>query len=150
MAEKKKPANKSTQKSRALHEATTDARVIKERWRAWRSANIGVATGAESGIVVLDMDLPAALASLDRLVELNLPRTLTGLTGGGGLHLVCSSSDDELGNSAGRLRGVEDELPGVDLRANGGYIVARRVCIEAERVTCGSTRTATSPRRRIG
>ena len=109
---------------RGLYEATTDTRVIKEWWRGWRSANIGVATGAESGIVVIDVDLPAALASLDRLRELGVPDTLTGLTGGGGLHLVCSSSDAELGNSAGRLPGVEDELPGIDLRANGGYIVA--------------------------
>ena len=29
-----------------------------------------------------------------------------------------------LGNSAGRLPGLEDELAGIDLRANGGYIVA--------------------------
>ena len=109
---------------RGLYEATTDKRVIKEWWRGWRSANIGLATGAESGIVVIDVDLPTAFASLDRLIELDLPRTLTGLTGGGGLHLVCSSSDGELGNSAGRLPGVDEDLPGVDLRANGGYIVA--------------------------
>ena len=109
---------------RGLYEATTDTRVIKEWWRGWRSANIGVATGADSGIVVFDIDLPVAFASLDRLIEVTLPRTLTGLTGGGGLHLVCSSSDAELGNSAGRLPGVEEDLPGIDLRANGGYIVA--------------------------
>jgi hypothetical protein len=29
-----------------------------------------------------------------------------------------------LGNSAGRLPGVDDELAGIDLRGNGGYIVA--------------------------
>lgn len=109
---------------RGLYEATTDTSVIKEWWRGWRSANIGIATGAESGIVVIDVDLPPALESLDRLSGLGLPRTLTGLTGGGGLHLVCSSRDAELGNSAGRLPGVDDDLPGIDLRANGGYIVA--------------------------
>lgn len=109
---------------RGLHEATADPCVIKEWWRGWRSANIGVATGAESRIVVIDIDLPAALASLDRLIDLSLPRTLTGLTGGGGVHLVYASQDPDLGNSAGRLPGVETALPGVDLRANGGYIVA--------------------------
>lgn len=109
---------------RGLYEARTDARVIKEWWRGWRSANIGVATGIESGIVVVDIDLPEALASLDRLLDVQLPSTLTGLTGGGGLHLFYAHTDPGLGNSAGRLHGIEDELPGIDLRANGGYVVA--------------------------
>ena len=128
---------------RGLYEATTDVRVIKEWWRRWRSANIGLATGAESEIVVIDVDLPAAMASLDKLMELGVPRTLTGLTGGGGLHLVLSSDNVALGNSAGRLPGVDDDLPGIDLRANGGYIVgppslhrsgARYVWLDPERV----------------
>jgi hypothetical protein len=109
---------------RGLYEATTDRGVIKEWWRRWRSANIGLATGADSGLAVIDVDLPAALASLGKLIELRIPHTLSGLTGGGGLHLVFSSDDAELGNSAGRLPGVDDDLPGVDLRANGGYVVA--------------------------
>ena len=109
---------------RGLYEATTDARVIKEWWRGWRSANIGVATGAESGIVVIDIDLPAAYDSLGTVIELAAPLTLTGLTGGGGVHLVYASVDTGLGNSAGRLPGVGDDLPGIDLRGNGGYVVA--------------------------
>lgn len=109
--------------SRGLHEATTDAGVVGEWWRQWRSANIGVATGAGSGVVVVDVDLPAALASLGPLADLRLPPTLTGLTGGGGIHLVFSSNDEVLGNSAGRLPGLDVGLPGVDLRGNGGYIV---------------------------
>lgn len=109
---------------RGLYEATTDARVIKEWWRRWRSANVGVATGAVSGVVVIDIDLPTAFESLGRLIETKLPTTLTGFTGGGGVHLVYSSSDEALGNSAGRLLGIDDELAGIDLRANGGYIVA--------------------------
>lgn len=109
---------------RGLYEASTDARVIKEWWRRWRSANVGVATGAVSQIAVIDVDLPAALASLDRLVDVKLPVTMTGLTGGGGLHLVYRCDDEDLGNSAGRLPGLDGDLPGIDLRANGGYVVA--------------------------
>lgn len=109
---------------RGLYEATTDARAIKEWWRRWRSANVGLATGSESGIVVIDIDLPAAFSSIPRLLDLGVGRTLTGLTAGGGVHLVYGCSDDDLGNSAGRLPGVEGELPGVDLRGKGGYIVA--------------------------
>lgn len=109
---------------RGLYEASTDARVIKEWWRRWRSANVGVATGAVSQIAVIDVDLPAALASLPRLVEVKLPVTLTGLTGGGGLHFIYRCNDEDLGNSAGRLPGLDGDLPGIDLRANGGYVVA--------------------------
>jgi putative DNA primase/helicase len=109
---------------RGLYEATTDAHQIEEWWRGWRSANIGIATGSESGIVVIDIDLPAAVASLDVLIDMGLPVTLAGVTGGGGLHLIYMCADDTLGNSAGRLPGIEGELSGIDLRANGGYIVA--------------------------
>jgi hypothetical protein len=109
---------------RGLYEATTDARVIEEWWRRWRSANVGIVTGAVSEIAVIDVDLPAAFVSLDRLVDAGLPVTLTGLTGGGGLHLLYGCDNEELGNSAGRLPGLEGDLPGVDLRANGGYVVA--------------------------
>ncbi|MBA3423638.1 MAG: bifunctional DNA primase/polymerase [Rubrobacter sp.] len=109
---------------RGLYEATTDPDVIMEWWRRWRSANVGIATGAVSGLAVIDVDLPAAFVSLGRLIEQEVPATLTGLTGGGGVHLVFSSSDETLGNSAGRLPGMDDELTGFDLRGNGGYIVA--------------------------
>ena len=109
---------------RGLYEATVDAGAIGDWWRRWRRANIGIATGTESGIAVVDVDLPSALESLDRLLGAELPMTLTGLTGGGGLHLIYRCSDQSLGNSAGRLPGLEDEMPGVDLRANGGYVVA--------------------------
>ena len=36
--------------------ATTDARQIEAWWRKWRDANIGIATGVVSGIIVIDID----------------------------------------------------------------------------------------------
>ena len=109
---------------RGHYDATTDELAIREWWRGWRRANIGVVTGAESGIAVIDVDLPTAFPSLDRLVAAATGATLTALTGGGGIHLFYANDDPELGNSAGRLPGLEGELPGIDLRANGGYVVA--------------------------
>jgi len=108
---------------RGLYEATTDGRKIRGWWRKWRSANLGIATGAGSGIAVIDIDLPDALSSLAQLAG-KLDVTLTGLTGGGGVHLIYRCSDENLGNSAGRLPGIDEDLPGIDLRGNGGYIVA--------------------------
>lgn len=53
-----------------------------------------------------------------------LPETLTARTGGGGLHLVYAHPGAELRNTAGRLPGVAEPLSGVDLRGDGGYVVA--------------------------
>src|SRR6516162_5154723 len=36
--------------------ATTDAKQIKEWWRRWPNALVGVPTGRRSGLVVLDVD----------------------------------------------------------------------------------------------
>ncbi|MDQ3876979.1 MAG: bifunctional DNA primase/polymerase [Actinomycetota bacterium] len=109
---------------RGLHEATTDTHVIKEWWGRWLSANVGVGTGESSEIVVVDIDLPRALPSLDALVNLTLPRTLVSLTGGGGIHHIYKGVDRRLHNRTSGLPGYPDDLPGVDLRADGGYIVA--------------------------
>lgn len=109
---------------RGLYEATTEEPVIVDWWRQWRSGNIGVATGADSGIAVIDVDLPTALVSLDALIAQEIASTLIGLTGGGGLHLIYVCADRALGNNAGRLPGMGEDVPGIDLRANGGYIVA--------------------------
>ena len=110
-----------------LHEATTDQRTIRSWWDRWPWANIGVATGARSGIVVVDVDPRSggdeSLARLETLMG-SLPQTLTVRTGGGGRHLVYAHPGGELRNTAGRLAGVAEALPGVDLRGDGGYIVA--------------------------
>jgi Bifunctional DNA primase/polymerase, N-terminal len=110
---------------RGLHEATTDTNVIKEWWRRWRLANVAIATGSKSGIVVIDIDLPRAFESFDALIHKGLPKTLTSLTGGGGAHLLLRAcAEHPLHNHASRLPGIDRKLPGIDLRAEGGYIIA--------------------------
>src|ERR1700683_4275215 len=41
---------------RGRNDATTDRKIIKAWWREWPDANIGIATGSESGLAVLDCD----------------------------------------------------------------------------------------------
>jgi hypothetical protein len=110
-----------------LHDATTDQRIIWGWWDRWPWANVAIATGAPSGLIVVDID-PAkdATQSLTRLQSLmgSLPPTLTATTGGGGWHLFFAHPGVEISNTAGRLPGVPDPLPGLDLRGDGGYVVA--------------------------
>jgi hypothetical protein len=42
-----------------LYSATTDVRLIARWWARWPDANIGIATGAASGLLVVDLDGPA-------------------------------------------------------------------------------------------
>jgi hypothetical protein len=102
---------------RGLREATTNLDQVTEWWMRWPFANVAVVTG---DIAVIDIDLPRALPSLDLIPE--LPRTVVSLTGGGGVHLYFNSVR-ELRNHVAHLPGLRD-LPGVDLRGTGGYVVA--------------------------
>src|SRR5262249_37138449 len=48
--------------------ATVDVRQIEEWWRKWPDANVAIATGAVSGIMVIDVDGEKGLATLLALV----------------------------------------------------------------------------------
>lgn len=111
---------------RGLYEGTTKADQIESWWRRWPHANVGIATGPDSGLVVIDVDPPQGERSLERLTRLDreLPSTLTARTGSGGLHLYFRHPDRALPNTTGRLPGLDEPLPGIDVRAEGGYVVA--------------------------
>jgi hypothetical protein len=50
-----------------LKDATTDPERIREWWKRWPDANIGVVTGRASGVVVVDVDLDkGGIEVLDR------------------------------------------------------------------------------------
>jgi hypothetical protein len=110
-----------------LLEATTEPDRIRSWWQRWPWANIGVATGAVSGLLVIDVDARSggtdSLARVQALLG-SLPVTLTAATGGGGQHLFFAHPGVEVRNTAGRLPGVAEPLPGLDLRGDGGYVVA--------------------------
>jgi hypothetical protein len=108
-----------------LNDASTDPAVISAWWERWPWANIGLATGARSGFVAIDVDRPTGETSL-RVLQAKvgeLPPTLQAVTGGGGLHILFAHTGG-LRNSTGRLPGCPGELPNIDLRADGGALVA--------------------------
>jgi putative DNA primase/helicase len=65
--------------------ATTDKAQIKSWWSKWQNANIGIATGKGSNVIVLDVDAnKGGDVSLSELFEdSDLPDTLTAKTGNG-------------------------------------------------------------------
>ena len=95
-------------------------------------ANIGLATGSVSGVWVLDVDGDQGRETLATLVEQHgqLPKTVevvtpgkinkkTGLHSGGGLHLYFRYPLGlDLRNAQDR-----DDVPGIDWRGNGGYVL---------------------------
>jgi Bifunctional DNA primase/polymerase, N-terminal/Primase C terminal 1 (PriCT-1) len=83
--------------------------------------NIAIATGAGSGIVVLDVDpRHGGDKSLSDLARQHgaLPHTPTVLTGGGGWHLYFRHPGGIVPNSSGTI------ADGLDIRGDGGYVVA--------------------------
>jgi len=97
--------------------ATTDPGKIRS-WK-WESANVGIATGRESGLLVIDIDPrnggQEGVAALQR--ELGpLPPGPVVQTGGGGRHLYFRHPDGEIRKSL--------EADGVDIKTDGGFVVA--------------------------
>jgi len=86
----------------------------------WPEANLGIVTGVVSGLVVLDVDAghggAQSLAGLES-AHGPLPRTITVATGGGGRHLYFSHPGGIVHNKVGLA-------PGIDLRGDGGCVVA--------------------------
>ena len=101
-------------------DATMDVDQIKRWWKRWPDANIGVATGADVGLVVVDVDVRndghISLLELESNHEM-LPETVQVLTGGGGQHFCFRHSGGSV--NGGRLQGY----PGIDIKADGGYVV---------------------------
>jgi hypothetical protein len=86
----------------------------------WPDAGIGVVTGVVSGLVVIDVDLrhggDLSLESLERKHG-PMPTTVECRTGGGGRHLYFA-------HPGGLIRNKVGLAAGVDLRGDGGYVVA--------------------------
>jgi hypothetical protein len=117
-----------------LLDASTDPEKIGRWWDEHPSANIGVKTGPDSGLWVLDLDakgsvelgggvlVPQGEASLRDLEadHVGLPPTLTARTGSGGSHRFFRyprAQGETLRNRAGLRKAI-------DVRGHGGYVVA--------------------------
>ncbi len=104
-----------------LHDATLDPALIRRWWARWPDAGVAVRTGAESGLVVVDVDRHSggftSLGQLQRCYG-RLPPTPVTFTGGGGRHYWFRHPGRSVANNTGRLGA------GIDIRGDGGYVMA--------------------------
>ncbi len=98
--------------------ASTDPKVITEWWRRWPDANVGIATGAASNLVVVDLDKGGRETLADLESEHGpLPATPVSHTGGGGEHRLFKHPGVTIPNKVSIGKGL-------DIRGDGGQIVA--------------------------
>ena len=106
--------------------ASNKPSVIERDWKRWPKANLGIPTGSENGFWVLEADTPKGhavdgIASLRRLERKygRLPKTLMARSPSGSLHYYFHWPERGLvRNSASKI------APGVDIRGEGGMVVA--------------------------
>jgi putative DNA primase/helicase len=104
-------------------QATTDPTRIREWWARWLNASVAIATGAGSGLVVLDLDVRAAkgidgIARFQELLEAHqeIPRGAAVETGSG-LQLYYRYPD-------GGVATAHFPEFGADVLADGAHVVA--------------------------
>ena len=114
-----RPGSKLPATPAGFHDATTDPDQVLDWWTERPDRNVGIATGAVSGLVVLDVD-PGGLDTLYALVAEHgpLPRTLAVQTPRGGFHGYFAHPGGRVPCSAGKLG------PNLDVRGDGGYVIA--------------------------
>lgn len=118
------PCDKPGKHSRGIDSwkkrATTDAEIIKNWARKFPNANIGIATGEQSGLLVIDLDGDDGICAWEALLAANsqIDDTVTVRTGSGGRHIWFAYPEGaDLTISASTI------APKIDMRGEGGYIV---------------------------
>lgn len=120
-----KPRSKQPLTEHGLKDASKEPEQIESWWSRWPTANIGIATGAVSGgLVVIDLDVDKD-KGIDGRVTLReweaehekLPdNTWLVITGRGGYHYFYHDTST--------VRNRTGIYEGIDIRGDGGYIVA--------------------------
>ena len=97
-------------------DATLDITQVDEWWSKCPSANIGIATGPASGLLIVDIDSPEAGYRYRQMGELGKP-IIQNTKDGYHLGYAWTMECDGISISAGKLGN------GIDTRGEGGYIV---------------------------
>ncbi len=121
----KHPRYDSKTLSDGRNSASYDPEQISKWWERWPDANIGVVTGSETDLVVLDLDVKVegGIDGIENAKEIYAwkPEGPYQRTGGGGLQAFYRRPD-----SADKVKsctGAGSLAPGVEVKADGGYVV---------------------------
>jgi hypothetical protein len=131
-----KKSHKSAERSEGRKWGMTiDLVEIKRDFKFWHDANIGIATGAVSGIFVVDVDTKAghdvdgiaSMASLE--AEHGEIRTRRVISPSGSIHYLFKHPGFPIKNSASEIG------PGIDVRGDGGMVLAVPSVVESREAT---------------
>lgn len=117
------PGGKTPLTSNGFHAATTSAGRVRDWWQRNPDANIGIPTGAVSGVVVVDVDVHSGASgynAFERARNASLANGWSWLvrTPSGGLHAYYPA--------APRIEQRSWQVPAahIDFRGDGGYVIA--------------------------
>jgi hypothetical protein len=111
------PCRKEPATAHGYLDATVDAGTIRQWWGERPDLNVAIATGAVSNLVAIDVDgAEAALAQLEAKHGA-LPPTVETITARG-RHILLRHPGGIVPSSVGKI------AAGIDVKADGGYIVA--------------------------
>ena len=105
---------------------TRDPQQIKKDFKRWPKANVGIPTGAENKIWVIEADTPRG-HNVDGITSLRaleakhgpLPQTLMAESPSGSLHFYFNWP-----NGIGIINSTSSIAPGIDVRGEGGMVIA--------------------------
>ncbi|MDQ0728772.1 bifunctional DNA primase/polymerase [Microbacterium sp. W4I20] len=105
-----------------FHAATTDPVLVGRWWTAIPCANIGIPTGAASGLVVVDVDMHGFVDGYEALHRARAEGLVDGWTAAvrtpsDGLHLYYPAASES------EQRSWQCARAGIDFRGDGGYII---------------------------
>ncbi|MDC1341283.1 bifunctional DNA primase/polymerase [Oceanospirillaceae bacterium] len=114
-------ADKSPHIKSWQQKATTDQAIVKKWWEKWPEANIAIPTGARSGLVAVDVDVKNGVDGYESLSSIEARFGEQGTrrieTPSGGVHLIYRCNQ--------KVKTRTGILDGIDIRGDGGYIVAQ-------------------------
>ncbi len=116
------PGGKQPLTTRGFHDATTDLATVSAWWNRWPDANIGMPTGAPSGVDVVDVDIHQGGSGFIAFEQARSSGLADGWawlvrTPSGGLHAYF------LHTNLAEQRSWQVPSKHVDFRGDGGYII---------------------------
>ena len=117
------PNNKNPLTDHGYKDASLDQNVVDDWWDRYPDANIGLVTGKQANLVVVDVDVKNNAGGMESLKQLQEEYgefdTKMVHTPSGGLHYYFSYPQ-----GVEKIKCKTNLMPGIDIRADGGYVIA--------------------------